>query len=118
MDSTASTNSVFERQWVLEQIGGDEGLLREIAKVFLIDSPDIRQQLRVAQGAGDLNAVHAAAHCAKSAVGNFGAQAAVNAAMQLEEAAKKGDASNIDPLADKLCLALIEVEDALRQEAA
>jgi HPt (histidine-containing phosphotransfer) domain-containing protein len=118
MVSNTSIENVFERQWVLEQIGGDEELLHEIAQVFLADSPEIRQQLREALDSGDLHALHAAAHCAKSAVGNFGAQKAVAAALLLEETAKAGDASQASPLTDSLCFALIEVENALRQETA
>lgn len=118
MDSSPSPDLVFDRQWVLEQIGGDAELLHDIIKVFLIDCPDIRQQLGAALRAGELNALHAAAHCAKSAVGNFGALTAVNAAIQLEEAAKKGETGQIDFLTHSLCQALIEVENTLRMELA
>jgi len=114
METTAS--STFDRQWVLEQIGGDEDLLRAIIEVFLVDSPAIRQQLTDAQHAADAHKLHAAAHCAKSAVGNFGAGAAVLAATRLEDAAKNGDTAAFDNLTETLCLALIKVEDDLRQE--
>jgi len=114
METTAS--STFDRQWVLEQIGGDENLLHAIIEVFLIDSPSIRQQLANALSAGNAHDLHAAAHCAKSAVGNFGAKAAVLAATHLEDAAKNGDTAGFDNLTEILCLALIKVEDDLRQE--
>lgn len=110
-------STIFNRQWTLEQIGGDEELLREIAIVFLSDGPDIRQRLLAALRADDRVALHATAHCAKSAVGNFGATTAVQAAVQLEEAAKNGETADFAILTDTLCQALIEVEDALRQEA-
>ncbi|MDP5240938.1 Hpt domain-containing protein [Uliginosibacterium sp. 31-16] len=114
--SLPSDSSIFNRQWILEQIGGDEGLLREIATVFLTDGPDIRQRLLAALRAGDSVALHATAHCAKSAVGNFGSEAAVLAAVHLEDAAKNGETASFAILTDTLCQALIEVEDALRQE--
>lgn len=107
----------FDRKGVLAQIGGDENLLREIAKVFLIDGPNLRQRLGQALTDNDLSALHATAHCAKSAVGNFGADAAVRAAMALEDATKTGEHTQLVALTDALCATLIEVEDALRPEA-
>lgn len=114
METNASR--IFDRQWVLEQIGGDESLLHAIIEVFLVDSPAIRQQLTNALQDLDTHKLHAAAHCAKSAVGNFGAQAAVQAAARLEDAAKTGDTSGLDSLTETLCRALISAEDTLRQE--
>ena len=118
MDNSPSADLVFDRQWVLEQIGGDADLLREIIEVFLVDCPDIRQQIAAAFQAGELKALHAAAHCAKSAVGNFGAPAAISAAIKLEEAAKNSDTAQIEILTNSLCQALIEVENTLRLELA
>lgn len=118
MDTFPSPDLVFDRKWVLEQIGGDADLLREIIEVFLVDCPEIRQQIEAALRAGELPALHAAAHCAKSAVGNFGAPAAVSAAIALEDAAKKGVTEQLEALTSRLCNALLEVEDSLRQELA
>lgn len=109
-------DSPIDRQWVLEQIGGDEELLRAIAEVFLIDGPDLRQRLLDCLPSEDANALHAVAHCAKSAVGNFGAPAAVNAATQLEDAAKSGDTAALPELTRNLCAELLRVEEALRQQ--
>lgn len=116
MDSSPSADLVFDRKWVLEQIGGDADLLHDIIEVFLVDCPDIRQQINAALHAGELKALHAAAHCAKSAVGNFGAPAAVKAAIELEEATKKGETAQLELLTNSLCQALIEVENTLRLE--
>lgn len=118
MDTLPSADLVFDRQWVLEQIGGDADLLHEIIDVFLVDCPDIRQQITAALHTGELKSLHAAAHCAKSAVGNFGAPAAVSAAIALEDAAKSGETGQLEALTNSLCNALIEVENALRLELA
>lgn len=116
MPPSTTSHSPINRLWVLEQIGGDEELLRAIAEVFMIDSPNLRQQLEASLASGDPAAVRSAAHCAKSAVGNFGAPQAVQAATALEEAAKSGDTATLPALTEKLCTELLRVEEALRQD--
>lgn len=116
MSSPSTATHPIDRNWVLEQIGGDENLLREIAAVFLIDSPDLRRQLAACLARQDFIALHGVAHCSKSAVGNFGSPLAVAAAVELEEAAKSGDPARLSALTDKLCAELLRVEDALRRE--
>lgn len=114
-DSLAST-SAFDRAWVLAQIGEDEELLHEIAAVFLIDSPDLRQKLAADLARNDALSLHSTAHCAKSAIGNFGASAAVAAAIELENAAKASDTARLPALTETLCAEMLRVEDALRLE--
>jgi HPt (histidine-containing phosphotransfer) domain-containing protein len=106
----------FNRQLILEQIGGDETLLKAIIEVFLVDSPDLRQKLSVSFQSGAVAELGSVAHCAKSAVGNFFAQAAVDAALQLENACKTNDTAKLEHLTHQLCNALINVEDVLRTE--
>lgn len=116
MNTSLPKHSPINRTWVLEQIGGDEGLLRDIAGVFMIDSPNLRQQLSRHAETGDAGALHSTAHCAKSAVGNFGAPVAIAAAVALEEAAKSGDTADLPALTHQLCQALQQVEEALQRE--
>ena len=115
-DPPAQSASTIDRQWVLAQIGGDETLLHDIAVVFLVDSPDLRRQLNQALADNNHKTLLGVAHCAKSAVGNFGVPRAVQAALTLEDAAKAGDTPSLAGLTAALCAALIEVEDALRPE--
>ncbi|NSL54082.1 Hpt domain-containing protein [Uliginosibacterium aquaticum] len=112
----STTPPPINRHWVLEQIGDDEDLLREIAAVFMLDSPDLRQRLADCLSSGDAAALHATAHCAKSAVGNFGSPLAVAAAVALEEAAQTGDTAALPALTTQLCSALLSVEEALQRE--
>lgn len=79
----------FDKVWMLAQIGGDEDLLHEVAQVFLLDYPRLKEILSKALSSHDSQALHAAAHATKSAVGNFGATAAVEAAKALEAACKE-----------------------------
>ena len=79
----------FDKNWMLAQIGGDEALLREVASVFLDDWPRLREELSQALSRLDSWALRLAAHATKSAVGNFGAEAAVEAAISLETACRE-----------------------------
>lgn len=80
----------FDKNWMLAQIGGDEGLLREVAAVFLDDWPRLREELAQALSRQDSSALRLAAHATKSAVGNFGAKDALEAAKALETACREG----------------------------
>jgi two-component system, sensor histidine kinase and response regulator len=77
----------FDRAWMLEQIGQDEDLMHEVIGIFLGSYEELENQLT---RASDAQALREAAHAIKGAVSNFGARAAVAAALQLELAAKGG----------------------------
>ncbi len=116
MDTTAFPAG-YNRQWVLEQIGGDEGLLREIAAVFIADSSALRQRLQHELAQGTPDSLHAVAHCAKSAVSNFGVRPAIEAALALEAAAKAGEPpALLGELTAALCTQLQQVEGSLQNE--
>jgi HPt (histidine-containing phosphotransfer) domain-containing protein len=72
---------------VLEDIGGDEGLLRELVEAFVATYPETLQEIRQALGHDDLRTVSRAAHKLKGAVSNFGFGPAYDAARNLEEMA-------------------------------
>lgn len=115
MSSQEKNQSVLDIPLILDQIGGDKDLLREVFQVFLGDSPDIRRRLAAAFSKNDITQLREVAHCAKSAVGNFCTEKAVAAAIELEEACKNGQTSNLEKLMTSLDSALIEVENALRE---
>jgi two-component system sensor histidine kinase/response regulator len=68
----------------LERLGGDEELLREVAQLFLEEYPSLVIQIRDAVAANDADALQRAAHSLKGSVSNFGADAAYQAAFDLE----------------------------------
>jgi HPt (histidine-containing phosphotransfer) domain-containing protein len=107
-------SDIIDRAWSLKQIGGDEELFGDIARVFLIDSPNLRQQLEADMAAGNAEAVRHTAHSIRSAVGNFGAKQAMTAAQALEIAAKTGEQARLPKLAEALQQELLAVEHALR----
>jgi HPt (histidine-containing phosphotransfer) domain-containing protein len=72
---------------VLEDIGGDESLLRELIGTLVDFYPETLQGVRDALARNDLPAVSRGAHRLKGAVSNFGLGPAFEAARSLEESA-------------------------------
>lgn len=99
----------FDRQAVLHRIGGDEVLLRDIAALFLKDSPGMLAQMRQALDAGNAKNLGKMAHMIKGSASNFGADDAVAIALHIEEMARKGDLDG----ARRACMALEQAVQAL-----
>jgi PAS domain S-box-containing protein len=81
---------VIDRRALNERTGGDAEAGREVSKLFLEECPKLLVRIHEGIDAGDSHAVERAAHTLKGSVGVFGASAAVNAAFQLETAAREG----------------------------
>jgi HPt (histidine-containing phosphotransfer) domain-containing protein len=82
MDS--SSEVLLDRKVALSRVGGDVELLREIAGLFLETYPELLTEIHTAADSGDARALERSAHGLKGSVANFGAPAAVEAAMLLE----------------------------------
>lgn len=89
--AAGDTIEVFNRAAALERLEGDEELLGELAIIFLQESPRQMKQIREALDRSDWEALARAAHTLKGSVGNFAAQSSVEAALNLENAAKSGN---------------------------
>ena len=68
----------------MERLGGDRELFHEIAGLFREDCPKMLSEIRSAVNAANPAALERAAHTLKGCVANFGAEAAVQAALHLE----------------------------------
>ncbi|MBV8266129.1 MAG: response regulator [Planctomycetaceae bacterium] len=86
----------------LEEVDGEEELLREIAQVFLEDHPRLMATLREAVAACDPELLRRAAHTLKGAVANFAAHEAVAVAHRLEAMGRDGSASEAGPVLSEL----------------
>lgn len=74
----------LNRAAVLDRLGGDAALLREISAIFLAEYPLLLARIREAVELGQPAALERSAHALKGAVSNFGAAAATQAALELE----------------------------------
>ena len=115
--STAASERLLDRDAVLDRVGGDEELLREITEIFLSEYPGLLDEIRTAIGAGDLAKLEVSAHTLKGSVANFGAEDATEAARQLEVMARKRQMENAPSALQALELHFAALLPALRQLA-
>jgi CheY-like chemotaxis protein len=80
----------FNRALLIERLGGDEALVRDVVQLFLTDSPPRIAAIRVAIENGDTRALESAAHALKGALTNLAADEALEAIKSLEELARDG----------------------------
>jgi two-component system sensor histidine kinase/response regulator len=100
------TKAVFDPRPLMQRIGNDSILFRELVGMFEEDCPRLLEQLRQAIAAGDADTVQRTAHQLKGSAGNFAALNVVQAAQRLEDLGRIGDLSEA---AD----AFHDLEDAL-----
>lgn len=81
-------SQVLDRAALMERLGGDLDLFREIAGILRQDCPKLLSAIRSAVSGSDAPALERAAHTLKGCVANFGAEAAFQAAFQLERMAR------------------------------
>jgi signal transduction histidine kinase/DNA-binding response OmpR family regulator/HPt (histidine-containing phosphotransfer) domain-containing protein len=81
----------FDIEHLLERLGGDADLLKEIVQLFLKDCPQLMAEIRAAMQCTQSQRLSRAAHTLKGSVGNFAAGDAHAAALALEMAARQSN---------------------------
>ena len=76
-DRGVPASNGFDRSYALEQVGGDEGLLRELLRLFLDRAPEQLERLQAAIERGDGPAAARSAHLLKGSLGHFLPQPAI-----------------------------------------
>jgi len=111
----AAQEPVVDLAAVLDRIGGDEALLRELIGLYLADERRLLDEATAALGHGDADLLRRSAHTLKGAASNFGAPAAWSAAQAVEAAGRDGRLDEAVALLDALRVALARVREALTQ---
>ncbi len=93
---------VFDAEAAVQAVGGDPELYREVAGVFLEDSPKRLTEARAALERGDAETLRRAAHTLKGAAGAVSAFRVQQAALQLENAARAGGDGTCGGLVERL----------------
>ena len=70
---------------VLDRVGGDATVLREITEIFLAEYPVLLDEIRAAVQDREPSHLERSAHTLKGSVANFGAAQATRSACQLEQ---------------------------------
>ncbi len=76
---------------ILERLGGDKDLLREVVNLFLEKHEKQLREIRDAIDCGDASRLEQAAHTLKGSLGNFHAHASIRTASLLEEMGRSGE---------------------------
>jgi PAS domain S-box-containing protein len=86
---------IIDEAGALAKVGGDRGLLREMAEVFLREFPKLWASIREAVAGEDCRKVERLCHTFKGGVGIFSARAC-RAAADLEAAGREGEPGRFD----------------------
>lgn len=105
--------AVLDRALALSRVGGDEELLQEMAQIFLEEFPSQMDAIREAVSRRDAKAIERSAHSLKGSVGNFGAAAAQQAALNLELLGRTGKLEMADNALSTLESAIRELQPAM-----
>jgi CheY-like chemotaxis protein/HPt (histidine-containing phosphotransfer) domain-containing protein len=100
--------AALDRETALARVGGDAQLLRQVACLFLEESPRWLREIRDALARRDADRLRLFAHSLKGSLGTFGARVAFDAAQRLEALGRARDLDQAEPT----CAAL---EEALRR---
>jgi two-component system sensor histidine kinase/response regulator len=109
---------LIDRAAVLDRVGGDTDLLRDITAIFLSEYPGLVHEIREAVMAKDAKRLERAAHSLKGSVSNFGAQAATQAAYHLEVIGRRGELEAAGMALKALLEEFEQLEPALESLAA
>jgi HPt (histidine-containing phosphotransfer) domain-containing protein len=112
-DGLAGAGS-FDRSAALAVVEGDLALLRELAGVFLADTPALITGLREAVVSRDPHRIAALAHRLKGSAANFRARSATATAQKLEEMGNSDGMEGIDAALADFERAANELMDGLQ----
>jgi len=83
--------AVFDRDDLLERVGHDRALARELVETFLASSPELVARIREALAAGDTTQIERSAHALGGALAGISARPGAEAASGLERLARAGN---------------------------
>jgi HPt (histidine-containing phosphotransfer) domain-containing protein len=92
----------LDRARLLAKFSGDESLVAELAQVLAEDATVRLAELEAALQAGDAERLYQLAHSLKSAVGNFEAPRAFEAASEVEGLGRAGELDRAGPAVQRL----------------
>jgi HPt (histidine-containing phosphotransfer) domain-containing protein len=99
----------------LEQLEGDENLLRDIARIFLEEAPKLIARLRDGIGTRNAELLERTAHSLKGQLAYLGAYGASQKSRELEDTGQRGDFQSAQRIVDELEREIAGVLEAMRE---
>jgi two-component system, sensor histidine kinase and response regulator len=87
---------------MLERLGGDEELARQLVELFVNECPRMMTVVRESVAKRDADQIRRAAHAFKGSVGNFTEDAPMTTAFELEQMGREGHIDAAPALLAKL----------------
>jgi HPt (histidine-containing phosphotransfer) domain-containing protein len=114
--ASPTNHAAIDRPALLDRLGGDEGLLTEVSRVFLEDCPGQLTAIRSALEARDADRVRTSAHALKGAAANLSARGLFEAASTLERLGAESRLDAAEAASRVVAAEASNVMDALRRE--
>jgi CheY-like chemotaxis protein len=108
----SSSPPAYARARLLDRVGGNESLLRQMVQVFWEEAPELLRAVSAALEAGDARQLERAAHKCVGAFLTIGAEAAGRTARSLEIAGRAGELARAPAMAATLTSELRALEQA------
>ena len=99
---SAVDKPVFDREALLDRLGGDAALVDEIVQIFLESAEEMIATVDSAVADGDAHRVERSAHSLKGALLNIAADPVAERALQLEQVGRSGELELCSQLLDEL----------------
>ena len=112
--SEIGRDRTFSRSETLARVEDDLDLLADIVVIFLDDYPRLMAEMGAALCRGDAEALEKTAHRLKGSVGNFSAQKAQQAVLELEEMGRNRSLDGAAEIFEQLETQMAELDSALR----
>jgi HPt (histidine-containing phosphotransfer) domain-containing protein len=87
---------------MVERLGGDEELARQLIALFLVEYPKLMDTLCASVNGGQPDAIRRAAHAAKGCIANFVEGGPQATAFRIEQLGAAGAVNEIAPLLSQL----------------
>ncbi|HOT46697.1 MAG TPA: Hpt domain-containing protein [Spirochaetota bacterium] len=104
----------INRKALSERLDGDFDLFKELAQLFLSDSPKLVSAIEDAISNKNSDKIGKTSHTIKGAVANFSAEKAFNAALELEKIGKNHELDKADDAFKKLMGEIDNMRKALQ----
>jgi two-component system sensor histidine kinase/response regulator len=112
----AIESGAFDKAALMESVGGDKNLLREVVGLFLdSDAPRLIGELRDAAAKRDAHALGSAAHGLKGLLGELRADRGAEMARQLEADGHSGDLAKMDSRVAALLAEMEKIKSQLQK---
>ena len=114
-EAEAESDGQLDHDELVEQLGGDLGMAKELVTLFLAEWPGELEKVRRGVESASAEDVRIAAHTLKGVIGNFSRGPAMQTAGRLEAMARSGSLAGTEELVAALDRQLRALDGALRR---